>query len=1034
MDSDLWRRLRAAYDRALDAPEEDRARLLEELRRTDPELAGELAKLLAANAASSDFLDTPLVRLDLVDLEPGVVLCGRFRLLRRIGHGGMGDVWAAHDQKLNEDVAVKTIRADLAQDPQQLARLKRELLLARRVSHPSVCKVFDLYDHVSDAHTLSFLTMELIEGETLADLLAREKKLPFADAVRIVRDIADGLAAAHTAGVVHRDLKPANIMLTAGDRGRRTVILDFGLAREPARVESDGATVFGTLVGTPEYMAPEQISGAAVTPSTDLYALGLMFFEMLDGTRPFAGVSTPDSWMRRAREGPKPLSGSVDGVRARTDAVIRKCLAYEPGERYQSAGELVGALSGIRLSFVLPDDRRVWVAVAALVVALLGISGFNAWRVYSPQLPPAEAMKWFEDAQQALAEGASVRALKAIDRAIDLAEWYAPFHVALAEIRLELDMPSAAQEAMLRANELAHDQRLPDGDVAYMNGMQALLQYRCGEAIGRLRQRAATLAPSSEAYALVAVARALERCNRPEEAEEVMASAVRLDPRNAAVPLRVARLAARRRDFAGAMGSLDRAESLFRDRNNTEGLAEVLTTRGALQADQDRLDDAEATLVRASEVANGLGDVRQQIRVRLQQAIVLRKRGDVERAAVLTADAIDLGRRSNLETLTLDGLFAAGNVHVVRSQFAEAQPLFERTLTIAETYRNDAVRARAQLALATLYVPAFQPTKVADALDVARPHFRRVGDTRALAVIEALLGQVRIQRAEYPQAIAQFRTELATAEQQRDPEQALRARGNLAVALAASGHYPEALEQYQAVAAAQKATGQKRREVYALLNVADTLSRMGRFTESDKAFAAVAALAIPAAPELRSQEARLKAGDALRRGDNAAALRLARVVIALRADTPERLIRATVIACLAAARLRHHADAVTYCDVAANESQAPGRTAVALESRLAAAEACWLAGRVDDADVWLKSAETLLALVPQHEDRWKAAALSVHIGMNRPDVASNRERVSRELEALRRNWPSSIFETWVKRKDVGSLLLNSVREPARVTS
>ena len=333
MLADQWRRLRAAYDALMDAPESDRPRLLDEFSGSDPALGQELKKLLAAEATPG-FMDRPLARLIGPRLEPGAILCDRFVLLRLVGQGGMGEVWAARDQKLKEDVAIKMVRV-AAEEPQDLRRFTREIQLARRISHPNVCRVFDLFEDVSAGPPRTFLTMELLEGETLAARLKRLGPMPAVEALAVFRQMALGLAAAHEAGVIHRDLKPANIMLTAGSSTRQAVVMDFGLARDHVQLESDGATTPGTLVGTPEYMAPEQVSGGEITPATDVYALGLMLFEMLRGTRPFASSSTLDSWMRRAREGPEKLSGAVPGVQARVDNVIRACLEYEAGRRPQ---------------------------------------------------------------------------------------------------------------------------------------------------------------------------------------------------------------------------------------------------------------------------------------------------------------------------------------------------------------------------------------------------------------------------------------------------------------------------------------------------------------------------------------------------------------------------------------------------------------------------------------------------------------------------------------------------------------------------
>jgi tetratricopeptide (TPR) repeat protein len=833
--AEQWKRLRAAYDAVMDAPVPDRPRLLDELSGSDPALASELGKLLAV-ADDEVFLATPLARLAPPPLSADAELCGRFVLLRRIGRGGMGEVWAAHDRKLNEDIAIKIVRQDTT-DAQAMRRVTREIQLARRISHPNVCRVNELFEDTSTTPPRSFLTMELLDGETLAARLARDGPMAPGEALDVFRLLVAGVSAAHDADVIHRDLKPANIMLLGDSGSRRVAIMDFGLARDPVRSESDGATAVGALLGTPEYMSPEQVSGGPVTPATDIYALGLILFEMLRGRRPFEGSNTLDSWMRRAREGPKRLSGVVPGVEARIDAVIGRCLEYEPGRRYQSAAELLKALDR-SFHIAVPRSRRFWVPTAAAVAAALVAVGFLAWNSTRPELPPAQVLQWYEDAQQALAEGASVRALNAVNRAIELAPWFAPSHALLAEVQLELDMPGRAQESMLKASEqIRRDGGLPDVYTSHIAGMQALLLRRCDDAIRAFRTIAGIDDPS-RSYRMVRAARVMERCDRPDQALALMKEGAALDPRNAAVPLRQAFLFARQREWEAASAALAQAESLFRDRNNVEGTGRVLLLRGSFFVDRDLLDEGEAVLANAAAVARSLQDIRQQVGVLIELAVAARKRGRLDDADRAIERALELGREANLETLVLEGLFASGNARLVRSELDQAQTLFERALSIAETHRHEEYRARAWLSLASLFIRRMEPDRAERAIQSARPYYQSTNQARNLAIADNLRGQVLVARAEFSSAIALYRTALAAAIRSGDEEQIVLARLNLAGALVGAAEFAEALEHYHAAASAYNAR-RPRNLLFTTINIADTLSRMGLFADAQAAFTRV---------------------------------------------------------------------------------------------------------------------------------------------------------------------------------------------------
>ncbi len=1015
MFGERWRRLRAAYESLLDAAESERPAILAAHAESDPEFGRELAALLEGETTTNSFLDQPLVRLKPPRLNAGMVLCERFVLLRAIGQGGMGEVWAARDEKLKEEIAIKTI-SPLAGQSASLPRFKREIQLARRISHANVCRVYELFEDTTLTPPRAFLTMELLAGETLAARLARVGALPVEEAIEVCRQVAAGLGAAHDSEVIHRDLKPANIMLLSSSSGRRAVVMDFGLARDPDAARSDGVTVTGAVVGTPEYMAPEQVSGGAISPATDIYALGLILFEMLRGKSPFAGGTTLESLMRRAREGPERLSGVIPGVPARIDSVIARCLAYEAPRRFQATDEVLRALDS-SLHIAVPRSRRLWVAVAAAAVLLITLAAVAAWRRANPALPSAEAMKWYGDAQQALAESAPVRALNNITRAIASAPDFAPAHAALAEIRLDLDLPSAAQEAMLRANELARDRsRFPQDYVQYMDAVQALLQHQCDRAIAAFAKHAET-AGLDRPYRMVTTARAMDRCSRPHDAHALMAEASRIDPRNAAVPLRDARFAANDRDYMAAAALLATAEELFRDRNNIEGLGEVLLLRGTLEVEQDRLDAARATLARASEVSASLNDVRQQIRVRLQRAILDRKAGDVVAATKLTTEAIDLGRGSNLETLTLEGLFAAANVHMIRNQYGEAEALFERVKGIAETYRHDEYRARAYLSLASAFVQTLRPDRAASALEAARPYYEKIVHTRNLAIADALMGQVRLARMEYVAAIDQFQRAADAAKEKKDPEQERQARDNLATALAGAGRYPEALAQYRLVTPMHTAAGRARAATLAQLNIADLLSRLGQTSE---AFAALKEASPDSSKETVSQLKRIEAAVKLRGGDLVGAERSAQQALELGTDlSPERTTRAAMILCLVGAKQRHDA---RRCDAIEADTRFAGHPGIRLESRLAVAEARLSLGNIAGATSALREARDILKSGSDNEHRWRLLALSKLAAESGADAVSDPAELTRELDRLRLIWGNQPFTTWSTRSDVTALI------------
>jgi tetratricopeptide (TPR) repeat protein/TolB-like protein len=298
----------------------------------------------------------------------GTLVAGRYRIVSVAGVGGMGVVYRARDEELGVDAALKVLRPDLGNDPAILERFRSELRLAREVTHKNVVRIHDIGEHEG----VRFLTMRYVEGRSLSEVLEREGPMPAERAVSIVRQVASALGEAHRAGVIHRDLKPGNVLLDAEDTA---FITDFGVARSLA---SDGLTRAGAVVGTPDYLSPEQIAGDPVDGRTDLYALGIVFYEMLTGQLPFRAGSQAEMLGQRLAGRARDLSETGVRTPAWLRAVVRRLLERNPARRYPDAAALVADLDRARAD--RPARPRARAVAAALIVVAGSVATWSILR------------------------------------------------------------------------------------------------------------------------------------------------------------------------------------------------------------------------------------------------------------------------------------------------------------------------------------------------------------------------------------------------------------------------------------------------------------------------------------------------------------------------------------------------------------------------------------------------------------------------------------------------------------------------------
>ena len=364
------------------------------------------------------------------------VVGGRYEILQLLGEGGMGAVYKAHDREVDRNVALKLIKPELASNPAILARFKQELLTAHQVTHKNAVRIYD----IAEADGVKFITMEFVEGSDLRKILHDNGKRPPEQAIEIIRQVCLALDAAHSVGIIHRDLKPQNIMQES--KTGRILVMDFGLARS---IESEGMTQTGALLGTIEYMSPEQSMGKTLDQRSDIFAVGLIFYELLTGNTPYRADSAMASLLRRNQERAVPVSELDASVPNGLSDIVSKCLERDLIHRYQHVDEILRDLDAFQGNQPLlasipvgavPSPKRpvpwMWVGVGSSVAILTLLGG------------------WFLRGGLNSTPASNPSAAAAAAKAPDVSLAILPFHNASTDLSIDWLGPSLAE--MLRTD------------------------------------------------------------------------------------------------------------------------------------------------------------------------------------------------------------------------------------------------------------------------------------------------------------------------------------------------------------------------------------------------------------------------------------------------------------------------------------------------------------------------------------------------------------------------------------------------------
>jgi len=567
-------------------------------------------------------------------LAAGGLLAGRFRIVRFLGRGGMGDVYEAEDMELGEHVALKTVRPEIARVPGVLERFSREIHLSRKVTHPNVCRIFDISHHGE----VTFLTMELLPGETLEHRLRRTGAMKEEEALPIARQMAEGLMAAHRVGVIHRDFKPANVMLVEEDGGVRAVVMDFGLAHGAAATVGGGLTMRGDVLGTPSYMAPEQVAGEPVTPATDVYAFGITLYEMVTGTLPFVGETALSTAVKRLREEPPPPQIKAPGLDANWNSAILRCLAREPQQRFASVRDAVAVLAAETTPTEVlslpkaPSRRWRWLLAAAALVALVGFGGF-----------------WFLWRQPRLAARELSERAKALSDQGQYAESIAAFELA-RKAHARIGDHGAEHLAMgSQGLALGYDGHLKEG--LQLIG-QALVYFE------------STKNEVGQANQLINLGTLYQRTSALDQA---------------------------RKYFARGLAMAETA-------GDASFAALAAFDLGTVFYYQGDLKEAQENLQKALDIRQRLGEAAGVIESELYLGEALLERGQLDRAVELARKAVEASRRSGNTSSEAEAGALLARIRLKQSNLREARADLDSVERLAETSRDPWIRGVVALA------------------------------------------------------------------------------------------------------------------------------------------------------------------------------------------------------------------------------------------------------------------------------------------------------------------------------------------------
>ncbi|HEY0320765.1 MAG TPA: tetratricopeptide repeat protein [Pyrinomonadaceae bacterium] len=979
-----------------------------------------------------------------------------YRILDKLGEGGMGVVYLAEDLHLGRKVAIKFL-SKTTDEHHYRARFLREARSVSVLSHQNIATIFE-YGEASNGQP--FIVMELIKGEDLSELLYNGE-LTLKRAVEIIESVAEALGEAHESGIVHRDIKPSNVIIN--ERGV-VKVLDFGLAKQfdedETTADPDAQTLLatrtrsGVVVGTPLYLSPEQATGARVDPRSDIFALGALLYECIAGRPAFSGGSVIEIGAQVIHVDPPAPSRFNQRVPPELDRITLKALAKRPEARYQSTQGLLKDLRAVREKLkdeVVPTRRlvepqhtmrssalrtisetmrrpRLSLFTLLLVFAVLSLSIFAVVQLTRARahVPTAEAKQWYDRGTEALRDGAFYKASNLFDNAVKADPKFALAHARLAESWMELDYSDRAAQEMLTAKQLVPDSSvLPKIDALYLDAVMATVTRDLPGAIKYYNEIVERSPESEKAQALVDLGRAYQNNEEIGKAIESYSKATELNMQYPTAYLRIGALYSRKQEVTSANSSLDRADELYQSFGNIEGRTEAIYQRGLLLRDIGKLDEAQQQLLRALDMARTTGNESQQIYAMMNISQLFFLKGDTTKAQQNAMDATALAQQQGLENLAASSLINLGRSYQARGDYGEAEKYYKQALDTARRSKGQLRVAISLLNIGSLYIQQSRTDEGLSLVKESLKFFEQGNYRRYISICMLNIGRARRRKGEFEAALEAFKKKLEIDEQASDLFEIAFSYGEIGAVLAEQEEYPKALSNYQKGYLIYKIRGNQLVLAYNLHNQGNILGKLGRYNEARKALEE--SFAIARRPEINAKSliaeihlsyaelalSERRFADAIkkaREGIDAAGTQFGSVTIAAKCTLG-----------LAEIFSGTKSEGKRLCEESVAMAERADDAALLSRTMLAFAEALYESGDAENALGNALRAQERFAHAGQQESEWRAWLVASRASQLKGDESSAQQQMAKAasiLSQLQQKWSTEEFRLYALRPDV----------------
>jgi serine/threonine protein kinase/tetratricopeptide (TPR) repeat protein len=1054
VDHRRWRRIQDIFEAAVELAPAARAAYVDETCAGDQSLRQEVMSLLAHDEKAKSFIEDPAFNIHSApdnshstDLAPGVSIAS-YTIIKEIGRGGMGVVYLARDTKLKRRVALKLLPWRFTSDIDRVQRFHQEAFTASRLNHPNILTIYD----IGESQHGHYIITEFIDGRTLRERMS-DGGLGLAEVTEIMLQVASALKAAHTVGLVHRDIKPENIMIRHDGIVK---VLDFGLVKLIERHDSSSnvSTVFhtrpGVLMGTPNYMSPEQVSGADVDTRSDIFSLGAVLYECITSMPAFSGSNIAAVWGEIQHVDPPPPSQINPRIPPELSRLTLKALAKRPELRHQSAAEVaedlgtvLGALRSAEgldtrsLSRKLSTLRIIPLktisnifrvpersAMAALGLTALVVVSLVVWWAFFLQKNGSH--RWREEGVKALRNGAYLQARLALEKAIQEDSRYALNHVRLAEAYLELDNREKAREALYTLNNLLPDRSsLPQREQLYVHAVVATEARDYASAVDDYRNIVRLSPGDPQAY--LDLGRAYERNNDSANALANYQEARNLGPDYATPYLRLGILYGRGSQLAEAQQAFNQADEIYRAQGNVEGRAEVYYQHGVILVNAKQIGEARAKLEQALQFARSSSNEAQEILTKLQICSVSIVEGKLEQAQEMSRDAVEQAKRSGMQIITTRGLIDIGNAHYLKGDTTNAEAKYQEALESAASLKDERNEARARFSLGSLRIRQGRTDEGLPEMLKARDFYVRGGYSNEAALSLSMIGQTRRDKGEYDEALLAFREQLEIARQLNLPPLIASINDDIGQVFLYEERYPEALGSMSAGYRIYQTLEDPLGTAYNLLNQANVSWRMGHYDQAAAFFRQAREIAERngglnvLAPALNIFSAEMELS---RRNFALAREHILRAPGAGQSEDKEAVIESRRLLGLIAALAGENRDeGVRLCKESLDLAVATNHPRLISRSQFSLAEAMLAGGNPELALETALQAHATFSRSKQLDSEWRALLLLARASEQVGDSAKKLEYLSKAkdvLSNLEQSWGGEIYKSYSTRPDIAA--------------